>query len=96
MFQVEEVRKVAHLARLQLTAAEEAQFTDQLGTILDYFAQLSELDVSKVEPTSRAINIKNVTRPDILQPYPDKEAILSNAPDREEDFFKVPQIMGES
>jgi aspartyl-tRNA(Asn)/glutamyl-tRNA(Gln) amidotransferase subunit C len=57
---------------------------------------LSELDVSKVEPTSRAINIKNVTRPDILQPYPDKEAILSNAPDREEDFFKVPQIMGES
>ncbi len=96
MFPLEEVRKVAHLARLQLTAAEEAQFTGQLGTILDYFAQLSELDVSKVEPTSRAINIKNVTRPDILQPYPDKEAILSNAPDRESDFFKVPQIMGES
>jgi len=96
MFQLEEVRKVAHLARLQLTAAEEEQFTGQLGTILDYFAQLSELDVSKVEPTSRAINIKNVTRPDILQAYPDKEAILSNAPDREEDFFKVPQIMGES
>jgi len=96
MFQVEEVRKVAHLARLQLTAAEEEQFTGQLGAILDYFAQLSELDVSKVEPTSRAINIKNVTRPDILQAYPDKEAILSNAPDREEDFFKVPQIMGES
>jgi len=96
MFQLEEVRKVAHLARLQLTAAEEEQFTGQLGTILDYFAQLSELDVSKVEPTSRAINIKNVTRADILQPYADKEAILSNAPDREEDFFKVPQIMGES
>ncbi|MFE1746096.1 Asp-tRNA(Asn)/Glu-tRNA(Gln) amidotransferase subunit GatC [Coleofasciculus sp. H7-2] len=93
MIDREQVRKVAHLARLELTPEEEAQFTTQLGSILEYFEQLSELDVSDVQPTTRAIDVSNVTRPDELQPYSNREAILTGAPEQEGDFFKVPQIL---
>ena len=93
MIDREQVHKVALLARLDLTPEEEDQFTTQMGSILDYFEQLSELDVSNVEPTTRAIDVSNVTRADQLQPYSDRETILNQAPDQEGDFFKVPQIM---
>jgi aspartyl-tRNA(Asn)/glutamyl-tRNA(Gln) amidotransferase subunit C len=67
MIERDEVLKVANLARLELTAAEESQFTTQLGDILDYFEQLSELDVEGVEPTTRAIDVSNVARTDKLE-----------------------------
>ncbi|MFO5491670.1 MAG: Asp-tRNA(Asn)/Glu-tRNA(Gln) amidotransferase subunit GatC [Cuspidothrix sp.] len=87
------VRKVANLARLELTADEEAKFTTQLGSILDYVEQLNELDVTNVQPTTRAIDVSNVTREDILQPYPERNAILNSAPQQEGDFFRVPKIL---
>lgn len=93
MLDREQVRKVAHLARLKLTTAEEETFTTQLGDILGYFEQLNELDVSHVEPTTRAIDVSNVVRADQLQPYAEREAMLDAAPDRDGDFFKVPKIV---
>ena len=93
MIDREQVRKVANLARLELTPEEEEQFTSQLGNILDYFQQLSELDVSDVAPTTRAIDVSNVTRTDDLQPYAEREAILQGAPEQEGEFFKVPKIL---
>ncbi|BAY88655.1 MULTISPECIES: Asp-tRNA(Asn)/Glu-tRNA(Gln) amidotransferase subunit GatC [unclassified Tolypothrix] len=93
MIDRELVHKVALLARLELTSQEEEQFTTQLGSILDYIEQLSELDVSNVPPTTRAIDVSNVTREDELKPYPDREAILSCAPEQEGEFFKVPKIL---
>ncbi|AFZ58614.1 Asp-tRNA(Asn)/Glu-tRNA(Gln) amidotransferase subunit GatC [Anabaena cylindrica FACHB-243] len=93
MIDREQVRKVANLARLELTPDEEAQFTTQLGSILEYIEQLSELDVTDVLPTTRAIDVSNVTREDRLQPYPDREAILSSAPEQEGEFFRVPKIL---
>lgn len=96
MLERAEVDKVAHLARLSLTDAESEQFTTQLGDILDYFEQLSELDVTEVEPTTRAIDVSNITRTDDLTPYADRESILACAPDQEDEYFKVPKIMGDS
>ncbi|MBN8560002.1 MULTISPECIES: Asp-tRNA(Asn)/Glu-tRNA(Gln) amidotransferase subunit GatC [Leptolyngbya] len=93
MIDREQVQKVAHLARLELTPEEEGKFTTQLNDILDYFEQLSELDVSDVPPTTRAIDVSNVVRVDRLQPYTDRETILEGAPDRDGDFFKVPKIV---
>jgi aspartyl-tRNA(Asn)/glutamyl-tRNA(Gln) amidotransferase subunit C len=93
MIDREEVQRVAHLARLELQPDEEEQFTTQLGDILEYFEQLSELDTSDVVPTARAIDVSNVTRVDKHQVEGDREAILNCAPDREDDFFKVPQIL---
>ncbi|BAT54969.1 glutamyl-tRNA (Gln) amidotransferase subunit C [Nostoc sp. NIES-3756] len=93
MIDREQVRKVALLARLELTPEEEEQFTTQLGSILDYVEQLNELDVTNVPPTTRAIDVSNITRKDDLQPYAEREAILSSAPEQEGEFFKVPKIL---
>lgn len=76
MIDREQVHKVANLARLELTAEEEEQFATQMNSILEYFEQLSELDTQDVAPTTRAIDVSNVTRPDELRPYPDREDIL--------------------
>lgn len=89
-----QVEKVALLARLDLSPAELAQFTTQLGSILDYVEQLSELDVTDVPPTTRAIDMSNVLRADDLQPYPTREQLLAVAPDADGDFFRVPKIIG--
>ncbi|BAZ13004.1 glutamyl-tRNA (Gln) amidotransferase subunit C [Calothrix sp. NIES-4071] len=93
MIDRELVHKVALLARLELTPEEEEQFTTQLGSILEYVDQLGELDVTDVPPTTRAIDVSNVVRADNLQPYPEREAILSGAPATEGEFFKVPKIL---
>ncbi|MEL6351293.1 MAG: Asp-tRNA(Asn)/Glu-tRNA(Gln) amidotransferase subunit GatC [Cyanobacteria bacterium J06627_28] len=93
MIDIDQVRKVANLARLKLSEAEEQQFTGQLNGILEYVKQLDELDTADVLPTTRAIEVSNITRPDQLEVFADREAILDSAPDREEDFFKVPKIM---
>jgi aspartyl-tRNA(Asn)/glutamyl-tRNA(Gln) amidotransferase subunit C len=93
MLDRKQVQKVAHLARLELTPEEEKQFTTQLSSILEYFEQLSELDTTQVPPTARAIDVSNVVRVDQLSPFADRKIILDGAPDREGEFFKVPQIM---
>lgn len=93
MIDREQVHKVANLARLELTVEEEEQFAAQMNNILEYFEQLSELDTADVPPTTRAIDVSNVTRPDELRLYPDREAILKEAPDQDGDFFKVPKIL---
>ncbi len=93
MIDIEQVRKVANLARLDLSAEEETQFTTQLNGILDYVEQLSGLDTADVPPTTRAIEVSNITRSDRLETFPDREAIFNNAPDQEGDYFKVPKIL---
>lgn len=95
MIDLEQVRKVALLARLELSPEEEEQFTGQLSSILEYVEQLSELDTNDVEPTTRAIEVSNITRTDCLEPFAGREDILNCAPEREEDFFKVPKILEE-
>ncbi|MEL6440034.1 MAG: Asp-tRNA(Asn)/Glu-tRNA(Gln) amidotransferase subunit GatC [Cyanobacteria bacterium J06621_8] len=89
-----EVRKVANLARLNITEAEEAEFTTQLNSILEYFEQLSELDTTDVPPTTRAIETSNITRGDRLTPFPYKDELLSAAPQQQGEYFRVPKIMG--
>jgi aspartyl-tRNA(Asn)/glutamyl-tRNA(Gln) amidotransferase subunit C len=93
MLDREQVHKVALLARLELAPEEEEQYAKQMSSILDYFEQLSELDTEGIEPTTRAIDMSNITRHDQLSPYQNLEGIYDAAPDRETDFFKVPKIM---
>lgn len=91
-----QVHHVAKLARLQLNEAEVTTFVGQLNGILSYFDQLNQLDsqLEGVEPTTRAIEVENVTRSDVANPTQDIEALLNCAPEREDTFFRVPQIMG--
>ena len=90
-----QVQHIANLARLQLSDAEQSAFVDQLGNIFKYFEQLNQLDaeLENVEPTTRAIPTINVSRPDLATPFSDRNLLLDGTPEREEDFFRVPQIM---
>jgi len=89
----QQVQKIAHLARLEITPAEEEEFAGQLNSILQYFEQLSELDTENVPPTTRAIELSNILRADTQSVYPRREELLKEAPEPQGDFFRVPQIL---
>jgi len=90
----DDVRKVAQLARLELPEDKIATYTGQLERILDYVAQLEQVDTEGVAPTTRAVEVVNVTRDDVVEPTPVREELLDLAPQREGDFFRVPKILG--
>jgi aspartyl-tRNA(Asn)/glutamyl-tRNA(Gln) amidotransferase subunit C len=89
----EEVRRVALLARLKLTPEEETSLTEQLDSILDYMNKLAELDTADVQPFSHAVESAVVLRQDTVTNSPNADALLANAPDRDNTFFKVPKII---
>ena len=91
----DDVRKVAHLARLDLPDDKIATYTGQLESILEYVSQLQQVDTEGVPETTRAVEVTNVTRVDGVQPTPVREDILNQAPQREGDFFRVPKILGD-
>jgi len=91
----EDVRKVAQLARLDLPEDKIATYTGQLERILEYVAHLEAVDTEAVPPTTRAVEVVNVTRDDQVEPTPVREQLLNLAPQREGDFFRVPRILGE-
>ena len=91
----DDVRKVAQLARLDLPEAAIATYTTQLERILDYVAQLEAVDTEGVPPTTRAVEVVNVTREDEVEPTPVREQLLDLAPQREGDFFRVPKILAD-
>ncbi|MEB3296339.1 MAG: Asp-tRNA(Asn)/Glu-tRNA(Gln) amidotransferase subunit GatC [Cyanobacteriota bacterium] len=90
----DDVRKVAALARLDLPEERIALYTGQLERILDYVAQLEAVDTDGVPPTTRAVEVVNITRDDVVVRTDVREALLSEAPERTGDYFQVPRIMG--
>jgi aspartyl-tRNA(Asn)/glutamyl-tRNA(Gln) amidotransferase subunit C len=89
----EEVKRVALLARLQLSDEEEIRLTGQLDKILQYMEKLGGLDTADIEPLAHAVDITNAFREDRVTNEPQAEALLANAPDREKTFIKVPKII---
>ena len=92
---LEEVRRIAQLARLRLGPEEEQAFAVQLSAILDHVAALSELDVGGVEPMTHALAAGEGAplREDVVQPSLAPDVALANAPAREGTCFKVPRII---
>ena len=91
----QEVKRIAELARLALTADELELFTRQLGDILTYVEQIRVLDTTGVPPTSSVLN-RPVDRPDEPRPSLSRADLLRNAPDAapEAGLFKVPRVLG--
>jgi aspartyl-tRNA(Asn)/glutamyl-tRNA(Gln) amidotransferase subunit C len=89
----DDVRRVAVLARLRLTAEEESRLTNELDTILQYMTKLDQLDTSQFDPMVHAVEMVHHLREDKITSQPSPEAILANAPAREDSFFKVPKIL---
>jgi len=92
---LEEVRRIAQLARLRLDPDEERQFAVQLSAILDHVAELSKLDVTGVEPMTHALAAGEGAplREDRVAPSFTTDEALANAPAREGTCFKVPRII---
>lgn len=90
---IQEVEHIARLARLELSDAEKEEYTGQLNEILSFVEKLNQLDTTGIEPTAHAIQVQNVFRKDEIKPPMDPEAALSNAPDRIDNYFKVPKIL---
>lgn len=89
----EDVAKVAALARLELTGEEETLYTEQLGKILAYVEQLSEVDTAGVEPTTYTVPLRSVFREDEVKSSLPHEDAMQNAPDKGRGAFKVPNII---
>ncbi len=88
------VVKVAQLARLDLTPSEIERATEQLGDMLDHFADIDSLDLSSIEPMNQPLPIVNVMRDDVVQPCLDRDEVLAEAPQSEDGRFWVPPIVG--
>jgi len=91
----DDVRKVALLARLDLAEETVATYTTQLERILDYVGQLETVDTEGVPPTTRAVEVVNVMRADLVSPTPVREELLELAPQRQGDFIRVPKILAD-
>ena len=89
----EEVAKVAHLARLELSEQEVDEITGQLDRILGYFAKLNEIDTKDIVPTTHALAIQNAFREDEVCPSLPRQESLANGPRQNGEAFIVPRII---
>ncbi|WP_456276905.1 Asp-tRNA(Asn)/Glu-tRNA(Gln) amidotransferase subunit GatC [Bacillus sp. AK128] len=89
----DQVKHVAHLARLAITEEEAEVFQKQLDSIITYAEQLNELNTDDVEPTSHVLNMRNVLREDKAEKGLPIEEVLKNAPDHKDGQVRVPAIL---
>jgi|JI10StandDraft_1071094.scaffolds.fasta_scaffold1431019_2 aspartyl-tRNA(Asn)/glutamyl-tRNA(Gln) amidotransferase subunit C len=88
-----DIRQVATLARLALDDAEARDFEGSLGRVLDYVAQLSELDLDGVEPTSHPVPLSSAWRADVASAPLGRDDAFANAPDHDGTAFVVPRVV---
>jgi len=90
-----QVKKVAKLARLELSEAEIEEFAGQLNAIIDYVERMNKLNTEGVEPMAHCLPVSNVFRDDVIKESLGTEKTLANAPQSDGPFFKVPKILEE-
>ena len=90
----DDVKKLALLARLDISDLPVEQLAGQLDGILDFVHQLAELDTEDVEPMTTALDVDNRWRRDEVRPSLDRQDVLANAPSADEECFRVPPVLG--
>lgn len=88
----EEVDHIANLARLELSEAEKHKYQEQLSAILDYAASLQKLDTSGIAPTSSVLPPHSNLREDVAGESLPRQETLANAPQQQDDQFRVPPV----
>ena len=86
-----DVEYVAKLARLKLSETEA--HAEQLNKILGYMDKLNRLDTTHIKPTSHVVEMQNVFREDTAKPSIPVDNALQNAPDKKDNFFRVPKVI---
>lgn len=90
-----DIQTVASLSRLRIRDDEKAEVTAQLDKFLSYVENLQAIDTTDIEPTTYALPMQNVFRDDKVKPSLERELALSNAPLKEDGYFKVPRVLEE-
>jgi aspartyl-tRNA(Asn)/glutamyl-tRNA(Gln) amidotransferase subunit C len=90
---VDDVKKIAALAKLSFNNHELEKMARELDTIVGYVKQLEELKLNNVEPTSHVLDLSNVMREDVPEPWLTPEAALQNAPAQKLGYFSVPKVV---
>ncbi|MGC9453673.1 MAG: Asp-tRNA(Asn)/Glu-tRNA(Gln) amidotransferase subunit GatC [Phycisphaerae bacterium] len=88
------VRHVGKLSRIELTDEQVRTFSRQLGQIIGYFDKLQELDTENVEPMAHAVELSNVFGEDAPGESLATDSALANAPERQGELFQVPRVIG--
>lgn len=89
-----ELTQLARLARLHLSDEELARYGEQLGTVLEHFQKLQELDLDGVPPTGHVIDLENVFRDDISRPSMNRSEVLRNASGHlEKNYLRIPRVV---
>ena len=91
----DDVANLAKLARIEMSDKELDHLSSELSVILDAVARVQEVAASDVPPTSHPLPLNNVFRTDEVRPSLSSDEALSGAPEKEENRFKVPRILGE-
>ena len=89
----EEIRPLATLVRLGISDDEADRFGEQLSDILEAFEVLQQVDTTDVPPTAHSIALESVMREDVSAPSLPEEDVLANAPNREDDYFRVRAVL---
>jgi aspartyl-tRNA(Asn)/glutamyl-tRNA(Gln) amidotransferase subunit C len=89
----DQVKHVAHLARLAVTDEEAEMLTEQLDKIIGFAEELNELDTDNVEPTTHVLELKNILREDEVRNSVSVDEAMKNAPAQKDGQFKVPNIL---
>jgi len=92
----EEVKKIAKLARVELTADEEKRHATTISTVLDFVYMLNEVDTEGVEPTAQVTGLEDVTREDVVKNSEIKKELLKQMPQVSAGLLKVPAVFGDS
>jgi len=87
------VRRIAHLARIAVAEEEIEPLRAELNAILSFVEQLSQVDVSSVEPMTSVTPMEMKKRTDVVIEGGDPQIILRNAPTTEDNFFLVPKVV---
>ena len=90
---IKEVEHVAKLARIAVSEEEKKRYQGQLAKILGYVSHLKAKNTEGVPPTAHPFDVSNVWREDVPIPFEDAPAILKNAPEKEETFYKVKKVI---
>ena len=88
-----DINHLAKLARINLTEQEKERFAAQLGDVLNYIAELKEVDVTGIEPTAHASPVYNVWAEDIAKPGLSVNEALQNAPAQRDNMIVVPKVV---
>ena len=91
----EDVENVALLSRLRISENEMEKNINELSDFLEYVDRLQQVDTENVTPTAHVLPIQNVFREDVVKPSLNRNLALSNAPEQEEGYFRVPKILEE-